>query len=56
MPGDRRAGLVARPARQTARFQHAATTAGLVLTILAAALAGWAMLRTRDAAEPAPAR
>jgi hypothetical protein len=34
---------------QTAEFQRAVTIAGLVLTVAAAALVGWAMLRVRDA-------
>jgi MFS family permease len=35
---------------QTAEFQRAVTIAGLVLTVAAAALVGWAMLRVRNAA------
>jgi MFS family permease len=35
--------------RQTAEFQQAVTIAGLVLTVVAAALVGWAILRTRRA-------
>ncbi|HEY2064062.1 MAG TPA: MFS transporter [Amycolatopsis sp.] len=38
-------------ARQTAQFQAAATLSGLVLTVVAAALVGWAILRMRGAAE-----
>jgi MFS family permease len=34
---------------QTAEFQRAVTIAGLVLTVVAAALVGWARLRVRDA-------
>ncbi|WP_345411574.1 MFS transporter [Actinomycetospora chlora] len=34
---------------QTAQFGHAATVSGLVLTLAAAALAGWATVRTRNA-------
>ncbi|GAA0458905.1 MFS transporter [Paractinoplanes deccanensis] len=33
--------------RQTAQFEHAVTFAGLALTVVAAALAGWALHRTR---------
>ena len=44
---------------QTAQFQEAVTIAGLALTAVAGALVGWAILRTRRAAdgqaEPAPA-
>lgn len=36
-------------AQQTAQFQAAITIAGLVLTVVAAALVGWAILRTRRA-------
>ena len=36
--------------RQAAEFQRAVTTAGLLLTVVAAALVGWAILRTRKAA------
>jgi MFS family permease len=38
-------------ARQTAQFQTAATLSGLVLTVVAAALVGWAILRMRGAAD-----
>src|SRR4051812_47469774 len=38
--------------RQSAQFEEAVRIAGLVLTIVAAALVGWAMLRTRRAADP----
>ncbi|MGK5681120.1 MFS transporter [Actinoplanes sp. URMC 104] len=34
-------------ARQSAEFEQAVTVAGLLLTLVAAALVGWAMLRTR---------
>jgi MFS family permease len=37
-------------AQQTAEFGEAVTISGLVLTVMAAALVGWAMLRTRRAA------
>ncbi|WP_327001230.1 hypothetical protein OHA72_39730 [Dactylosporangium sp. NBC_01737] len=37
-------------ARQTAQFQEAVTVCGAVLTVVAAALVGWAMLRARGAA------
>jgi hypothetical protein len=37
--------------QQTAEFQEAVTIAGLVLTVVAAALVGWAILRTRSAAD-----
>jgi hypothetical protein len=40
-------------AHQHAEFHQAVTLAGIVLTLLAAALVGWAMLRTRHAAQPA---
>nr|WP_308129147.1 hypothetical protein [Actinoplanes polyasparticus] len=40
-------------AHQHAEFHQAVTLAGIVLTLLAAALVGWAMLRTRNAAQPA---
>lgn len=46
-------GTVASPhwtPRQAAEFSEAVTVAGVVLTVLAAALVGWAMLRTRNAA------
>ncbi|MCX5207989.1 MFS transporter [Kitasatospora sp. NBC_00240] len=36
--------------RQSAQFQEAVTTAGLLLTVAATALVGWAVLRTRNAA------
>ena len=39
-------------AQQTAEFQEAVTIAGLALTVMAAALVGWAFLRTRNAAQP----
>jgi len=38
-------------AQQTAEFREAVTIAGLVLTAAAALLVGWAMLRTRGAAD-----
>ncbi len=38
-------------AQQTAEFGEAVTIASLVLTVMAAALVGWAMLRTRRAAD-----
>jgi MFS family permease len=38
-------------ARQTAQFQDAITIAGLTLTAVAGALVGWAILRTRSAAD-----
>jgi MFS family permease len=41
-------------AQQTAEFQEATTLAGLVLTVAAAALVGWAMLRTRNIAAGQP--
>ncbi|WP_236048206.1 MFS transporter [Paractinoplanes ovalisporus] len=41
-------------ARQAAEFGSAVTTAGLVLTAVAAALVGWGILRTRSAT-PSPA-
>jgi MFS family permease len=37
--------------RQTAEFQDAVTIAGLVLTVVAAALVAWAILRMRSAAD-----
>jgi MFS family permease len=37
--------------QQTAEFQQAVTIAGLVLTVVAAALVGWAILRTRRAGD-----
>ncbi|BCJ49632.1 MFS transporter [Actinoplanes sp. NBRC 14428] len=37
-------------ARQSAEFERAVTVSGLTLTVVAAALVGWAMLRTRGAA------
>jgi hypothetical protein len=37
--------------QQTAEFQEAVTISGLVLTVVAAALVGWAILRTRSAAD-----
>jgi MFS family permease len=37
-------------AQQTAQFEDAATVAGLVLTVVAAALVGWGIVRTRRAA------
>ncbi|MFF1872546.1 MFS transporter [Kitasatospora herbaricolor] len=37
--------------RQTAQFQQAVTIAGLLLTVAAAALVGWAALRARNAAD-----
>ena len=37
-------------ARQTAEFQEAVTIAGLALTVVAAALVGWGIVRTRHAA------
>ncbi len=43
-------GTIAAPhwnAHQTAQFEHALTLAGLVLTAVATALVGWAILRTR---------
>ncbi|MGI5183190.1 hypothetical protein ACQEVZ_43730 [Dactylosporangium sp. CA-152071] len=44
-------------AAQTAQFDGAVTVAGLTLTTAAAALVGWALLRTRRAATPsAPPR
>src|ERR671936_2875977 len=36
-------------AQQTAEFQAAVTLAGLVLTVMAAALVGWGIIRTRSA-------
>ena len=42
-------------AHQTAQFQNAVTIAGLTLTVIAAALVGWAILRTRRAARVEPA-
>ena len=45
-------GTVASPhwtPAQAAEFSEAVTVAGVVLTVLAAALVGWAMLRTRNA-------
>jgi hypothetical protein len=50
-------GAIATPdwsASQTAQFQEAVTLAGLVLTVVAAALVGWAILRTRNAVDDAP--
>jgi MFS family permease len=41
-------------ARQTAEFREAVTIAGLVLTVVAATLVGWAILRMRSAAEGQP--
>jgi MFS family permease len=41
-------------ARQTAQFQTAATLSGLVLTVVAAALVGWAILRMRGATGEKP--
>lgn len=38
-------------ARQTAQFQDAVTVSGLVLTAIAAALVGWAILRARGASD-----
>ncbi|WP_328551529.1 MFS transporter [Streptomyces sp. NBC_00358] len=38
-------------ARQSAQFQEAVTIAGLTLTVVAATLVGWGLLRTRGAAE-----
>jgi MFS family permease len=38
-------------AQQTAEFREAVMIAGLVLTVVAAALVGWAILRTRSAAD-----
>jgi MFS family permease len=38
--------------RQASEFERAVTIAGLVLTIVAAALVGWAIVRTRGAAGP----
>lgn len=40
-------------AQQTAEFGQAVTIAGLVLTVVAAALVGWALLRTHRAGPPA---
>jgi MFS family permease len=40
-------------AHQTAQFEEAITIAGLVLTVVAAALVGWAIVRTRSAAAEA---
>jgi MFS family permease len=37
--------------QQTAQFQEAVTLSGLVLTAVAAALVGWAILRTRNAVD-----
>jgi MFS family permease len=42
-------------AQQTAQFEQAVTIAGLTLTAVAAALVGWAILRTRGAKTPAEA-
>jgi Na+/melibiose symporter-like transporter len=36
---------------QTSQFQEAVTVAGLTLTIVAAALVGWGILRARSAAD-----
>jgi MFS family permease len=47
-------GDIARPhwsTQQTAQFREAVTISGLVLTAVAAALVGWAFLRTRGTAE-----
>jgi MFS family permease len=41
-------------ARQTAEFQEAVTIAGLALTVVAAALVGWGIVRTRHAANGRP--
>ncbi|NEA45692.1 MFS transporter [Streptomyces sp. SID10815] len=41
-------------ARQTARFHEAATLSGLALTVVAAALVGWAIRHTRGAAHGRP--
>ena len=38
-------------AQQTAQFQEAVTIAGITLTAVAGALVGWAILRTRRAAD-----
>jgi cytochrome bd-type quinol oxidase subunit 2 len=38
-------------AQQAAQFQAAATISGLVLTVVAAALVGWAFLRMRGAVD-----
>jgi hypothetical protein len=38
-------------ARQTAEFQEAVTIAGLALTVVAAALVGWGIVRTRRVAD-----
>ena len=40
--------------QQTTQFQNAVTVAGLVLTVVAAALVGWAIARTRYAAATPP--
>ena len=40
--------------QQTTQFQNAVTVAGLVLTVVAAALVGWAIARTRHAAATPP--
>jgi len=40
--------------QQTAQFQQAVTMAGLTLTAVAGALVGWAVLRTRSAADGQP--
>jgi MFS family permease len=50
-------GTIATPdwsTRQTAQFQDAVTLAGLVLTAVAAALVGWAILRSRNAIDEQP--
>ncbi|MEU3459590.1 MFS transporter [Streptomyces sp. NPDC006733] len=50
-------GTIAAPdwsPRQTAQFHQAVTVAGLTLTVLAAALVGWAVLRTRTAERTRP--
>ncbi len=43
-------------APQTAEFRQAVTIAGLALTVMAAALVGWGMVRTRSAAATVPCR
>ena len=40
--------------RQTAQFQEAVTISGLVLTVVAAALVGWGIVRTRRVASSRP--
>ncbi|MEU4242246.1 MFS transporter [Actinoplanes sp. NPDC026619] len=42
--------------QQTTQFHHAVTLGGLVLTVVAGALVGWATLRTRSAVEAPPVK